>query len=60
MDKNILRSRMKKLRADIEPAVRENKDKAVYKNILSSGFLKMQSGCMFLSHMVQRQIQGCL
>ena len=31
MDKNILRSRMKKLRADIEPAIRENKDKAVYK-----------------------------
>ena len=40
MDKNILRSRMKKLRADIEPAVRENKDKAVYKNILSSGVLE--------------------
>lgn len=40
MDKNILRIRMKKLRADMEPAVRENKDKAVYKNILSSGILE--------------------
>lgn len=39
MDKNILRSRMKKLRADMEPAVRADKDKAVFKNILSSGIL---------------------
>ena len=40
MDKNILRSRMKKLRADMEPAVRENKDKGLYKNILYSEILE--------------------